>query len=388
MHSNTSKLRGLNQLRCTRVPSKILFLCISACLFTMRLLAGQNPDATGQVQGTAFIQDSNGQSYIAKAKVTLNGPAIMEVETDEDGKFEFRDVPPGTYIVEAAVPGLLGSQNVTVDADKVAKISLELKPAAVQDSVTVTANANETETTSASPSGTVTASTLRNTPNIDDRAESILPTLPGVVRGPDGRINLKGARSTQSGALVNSANATDPATGSPGFAVPIDVVSSVHVISNPYDPQYGKLTGAVATIETKTSDFEKFHFSVQNFIPRIRVRDDTIFGIGAATPRVTFTGPIWADHIAVTQSVGIPICADSRKQSPAISAGYNTGKLQFLHPVRFQSDSQTDRDNFPFGIPATPAVHGFEHIHATAIHVRLSPARLSVVWTAPVSHGK
>ncbi len=269
----------------------------------MRLLAGQNPDATGQVQGTAFIQDSNGQSYIAKAKVTLNGPAIMEVETDEDGKFEFRDVPPGTYIVEAAVTGLLGSQNVTVDADKVAKISLELKPAAVQDSVTVTANANETETTSASPSGTVTASTLRNTPNIDDRAESILPTLPGVVRGPDGRINLKGARSTQSGALVNSANATDPATGSPGFAVPIDVVSSVHVISNPYDPQYGKLTGAVATIETKTSDFEKFHFSVQNFIPRIRVRDDTIYGIGAATPRVTFTGPIWADHIAVTQSV-------------------------------------------------------------------------------------
>jgi len=123
------------------------------------------------------------------------------------------------------------------------------------------------------------------------------------VRGPDGRINLKGARNTQSGALVNSANATDPATGSPGIAVPIDVVSSVQVISNPYDPQYGKLTGAVASIETKTSNFEAFHYSVQNFIPRARVRDNTVFGIGAATPRATITGPLWADHIAVTQSI-------------------------------------------------------------------------------------
>ena len=269
----------------------------------MRLLAGQNPDATGQVQGTAFIQDSNGQSYIAAAKVTLNGPAIMEVETDEGGKFEFRDVPPGTYIVEAAVPGLLGSQDVTVDADKVAKISLELKPSAVKDSVTVTATANENETTSTSPSGTVTANTLRNAPNRDDRAESILPTLPGVVRGPDGRINLKGARSTQSGALVNSANATDPATGNPGIAVPIDVVASVQVISNPYDPQYGKLTGAVSTLETKTSNFEGFHASIQNFMPRARMRDGTIFGIGSATPRVTFTGPLVHGRIAFTQSL-------------------------------------------------------------------------------------
>ena len=303
MHSNTSKLRALNQLRCTRVPSKILFLCIFACLFTMQLLARQNPDATGQVQGTAFIQDSNGQSYIAKAKVTLNGPAIMEVETDEGGKFEFQDVPPGTYIVEAAVPGLIGSQDVTVDADKVAKISLELKPSAVKDSVTVTATANENETTSTSPSGTVTANTLRNVPNVDDRAESILPTLPGVVRGPDGRINLKGARSTQSGALVNSANATDPATGNPGIAVPIDVVASVQVISNPYDPQYGKLTGAVSTLETKTSNFEGFHASIQNFMPRARMRDGTIFGIGSATPRVTFTGPLVHGRIAFTQSL-------------------------------------------------------------------------------------
>jgi Carboxypeptidase regulatory-like domain len=281
----------------------LLLLWFSVLQLVPQSRGQQNPEPTGQLRGAAFIQDSNGQSYIANAKVTLQTATAIETETDESGKFEFRDVPPGTYVVEAAVPGLRGSQDVTVEMGKVAEISLELKPLAVQDSVTVTANANENETTSASPSGTVTASTLRNAPNIEDRAESILPTLPGVVRGPDGRINLKGARSTQSGALVNSANATDPATGNPGMALPIDVVASVQVISNPYDPQYGKLTGAVSTLETKTSNFKGFHASIQNFIPRARVRDGAIFGIGSATPRLTFTGPLLANRIAFTQSL-------------------------------------------------------------------------------------
>jgi hypothetical protein len=301
MQPHAVKTNGQTKSSYTSGIAMLLFFWFSILQFVPQSRGQQNPGPAGQLRGAAFIRDSNGQSYIANAKVTLQTAALMETETNESGKFEFRDVPPGTYIVEAAVPGLLASQDVTVEMGKVTEISLELKPSTVQDSVTVTAN--ESETTSSSPSQTVTASTLRNAPNIDDRAESILPTLPGVMRGPDGRINMKGARSTQSGALVNSANATDPATGSPGMAVPIDVVSSVQVISNPYDPQYGKLTGAVASLETKTSDFEKFHASIQNFIPRVRVRDGSVFGVGSATPRVTFTGPLWADHIAFTQSL-------------------------------------------------------------------------------------
>jgi outer membrane receptor for ferrienterochelin and colicin len=272
-------------------------------LFAVQLVAGQAPPTTGQIQGTAFIQDSTGQSYIANAKVTLKGSAMAETETDAGGKFEFLEVQPGTHTIEIAAPGLAATQVVTVEVGKIAQVSLELKPSTVRDSVTVTAVANESPTTSPSPSGIITSSTLLNAPNIDDRAESILPTLPGVVRGPDGRINMKGARSTQSGALVNSANATDPATGNPGITVPIDVVASVQVISNPYDPQYGKLTGALSTVDTKTGDFGKRHCSIQNFIPRARVRDNTVFGVGAATPRMTCTGPLWGDRIAITQSL-------------------------------------------------------------------------------------
>ena len=297
------KLRALNRAGCAGVPAKLLIVSLSVLLFAMHLLAGQTPDTMGQIQGTVFVQDSQGQSCIPNAKVILQASVVMETKTDESGKFEFRDVPPGTYIIRAEAPGLVATQEVTIEVAKVAQFSLELRPTTVQDSVTVTAAASDSPATSLSPSGTVTASTLQNAPNIDDRAESILPTLPGVVRGPDGHINMKGARSTQSGALVNSANATDPATGNPGIAVPIDVVASVQVISNPYDPQYGKLTGAVSTLDTKTGNFQKWRCSIQNFIPRARVRDNTVFGIGAATPRTTCTGPLWRDHIAFTQSL-------------------------------------------------------------------------------------
>ncbi len=65
---------------------------------------------------------------------------------------------------------------------------------------------------------------------MNERFESSLPLIPGVVRGPDGHVNLKGTRNTQSGALVNSANVTDPVTGSPAINLPIDVVASVQVI--------------------------------------------------------------------------------------------------------------------------------------------------------------
>jgi len=120
---------------------------------------------------------------------------------------------PGSYVIGASSSGFEVEQQIVVEAGKTEMIELELKPTEVKSSVTVTASAQDTQ--QASPTAAVNEETLRDAPNINERFESALPLLPGVVRGPDGRINLKGARSTQSGALVNSANVTDPATGSP-----------------------------------------------------------------------------------------------------------------------------------------------------------------------------
>jgi len=79
-------------------------------------------------------------------------------------------------------------------------------------------------------------------------------------------------------------------------------VSSVQVISNPYDPEYGRFTGAISSVETKAGDPDKYHVSVQNLLPRLRDRDGDIVGLESLTPRFTITGPLVKNRVAITQS--------------------------------------------------------------------------------------
>ena len=302
-HQKAEEIGALQERRSSaagRTFCFLLFLAFALSLCT-NLAHGKQPNATtAKVSGAVFVQDSGGhRSAVPGAKVKLSGPAVFETETDENGNYGLAVVPPGIYTVEAVSPGLEIRQTLRVEGSEV-YVSLELKPLEIASSVVV--KADPADIKNPAPSETVSEETLRNAPNVNERFESSLPLIPGIVRGPDGHINLKGTRNTQGGALVNSANVTDPVTGGLAINLPIDVVSAVQVISNPYDPQYGKFTGAVSTVATKTSDYEKVHFSIQNIIPRLRDRDGTIAGIGATTPRMTFTSPLVKGRVAVTQS--------------------------------------------------------------------------------------
>jgi hypothetical protein len=278
----------------------LIFLVMAISWRCAGVLASDNRRATGVVQGTVYAGAPGDQSLVADVKIRLSGHVTFETKTNAEGKYVFTAIPPGNYTVEATFSGLEATQTIAVEADRVVQLPLQLKPSSVRASVIATAS--ETDAKFPSSTTTINEKTVRDAPNMEEKFDSLLPLVPGVVRGPDGHINLKGASNTQNGALVNSANVTDPATGSPAINLPIDVVSSVQVISNPYDPQYGKFTGAVSSVETKTGSYEGYHFSIQNLLPRWRDRDGHIVGIGAATPRMTFTGPMIKDRIAFTQS--------------------------------------------------------------------------------------
>src|SRR5271157_4318078 len=265
------------------------------------LVTAQSSAAMGTVEGAVYVLDSEGPSYVPGAKVILQGSKTIRTETDEKGRYSFQSVEAGVYTITASFPSLEAAQGITIPAGATITVELELKPVAVQTSVTVSDTDNN-DAKVPTVTETITEKTIADAPNANERFESLLPLVPGVERGPDGRINMKGARNTQSGALVNSANVTDPATGSPAISLPIDVVSSVQVISNPYDPQYGNLTGAVSTAETKTGNYDERHFTIQNILPRPRFREGSLMGVESATPRMTFTGPLVKDKIAITQS--------------------------------------------------------------------------------------
>ena len=263
-------------------------------------LATDNDRAAGRLDGSVFVWDHGHQSYTAGAKVLASGPVTIETETNTDGKYVFVGLPPGNYTIEANYSGLEAARTISVEGNQIVHVELQLRPPQVTSSVTVTTNSADGKTPA--PTETINERTIRDAPNWNEQFDALLPLVPGVVRGPDGHVNLKGASSTQNGALVNSANVTDPATGSPAINLPIDVVSSVHVLSNPYDPQYGRFTGAVSSVETKTGSYEGYHFSIQNILPRWRDRGGHIVGLGAATPRMTFTGPMIKNRVAITQS--------------------------------------------------------------------------------------
>ena len=176
------------------------------------------------------------------ARIVLHGPVNKEAQSDAQGAFAVDGLPPGMYDIEASAPGLNAGLTVEVRSATTSVVPIDLGVAAVASSVTVTA----------SDPLPIEESAQKNTISQKTVEELLIKTkelkssflVPGVVRGPDGRINMKGAQATQAGWLVNSANVTDPATGGEAINLPIDVVSSVQVISNPYDPEYGKLTGA------------------------------------------------------------------------------------------------------------------------------------------------
>mgnify|MGYP003694105135 CR=1 FL=1 len=114
-------------------------------------------------------------------------------------------------------------------------------------------------------------------------------------------LTVKGARSSQTGALVNSANVTDPATGEFAINLPLEAVQSVEVLTNPYAAEYGQFTGAVTSVQTRSGS-DKFNADAQSMFPRFRRRGGHFAGVGAFTPRVTFSGPLMKDKLKFFQS--------------------------------------------------------------------------------------
>jgi hypothetical protein len=278
-------------------------IALTMLLFLRLVFAQGSSPTVGSITGDVFTKGTNGEpAVLPGARIVLHGPITKEAKSDAQGAFAIDGLPPGTYQIEANALGLSGGLAVEVTAGTSSTAPLEMNVTTVSNSVNVTATAALIADESAQHN-TISQSVVERAPNQDEKIESLLPLVPGVVRGPDGRINMKGAQATQAGWLVNSTNVTDPATGGQAISLPIDVVSSVQVISNPYDPEYGRFTGAVSSVETRTSNFDKFHFSIQNLAPRARDRDGSIVGIGAFTPRTTITGPLIKDRLAFTQSL-------------------------------------------------------------------------------------
>ena len=59
---------------------------------------------------------------------------------------------------------------------------------------------------------------METAPLASERFQDALPLIPGVVRGPDGLLNINGTRSNQSALMFNNADGTYQFSPTYGFA--------------------------------------------------------------------------------------------------------------------------------------------------------------------------
>jgi hypothetical protein len=282
-----------------------MLVSVLALLIFSSLANAQNAQSeTGTVRGAVATSAPDGQSYnIPGASLKLkSGTQVAETSANEAGEYEFTKLLPGQYTIEATAEGFKSSSKtiaIRAGASLVENISLEV--ADITASVSVTSASENVQTTEAAPASTVKHDTLKNLPLPTEQLVDALPLVPGVVRGPDGQIDVKGARSSQSSMTVNSANVTDPVTGEFAFNLPIEAIESVQVLTNPYAAEYGKVTGGVTALSTR-SGTDKFNIEVQNVFPRFRRRGNKWSGVEAFTPRLAFGGPLKRNKLWFMQS--------------------------------------------------------------------------------------
>jgi len=295
----------MNAPQIKRTLLAVLLMLLLVALFKEVARAQSAAPATGMLRGAVATAAPDGQSYnVPGASLKLKSQTkVLDAVTDDAGEYQFKALPPGEYTVEVSVQGFkTASKNVTIVAGETAVANISLEVGEITATVNVTsATSIGLQTNETAPTGTIKQSDLQTLPLANEQLLDAVPLVPGVLRGPDGQINMNGARMSQSAMTVNSANVTDPVTGDFAINLPIEAVQSAQVLTNPYAPEYGKFTGGVTAVETR-SGTDKFNAELQSFFPRFARRGGKWNGVEAFTPRLAFSGPIKKKKLWFMQS--------------------------------------------------------------------------------------
>ena len=118
-------------------------------------------------------------------------------------------MPAGRYMIRATRPGFVPTDSAPFDvrAGEIAQVLLDVHLTFVAPSVEVRAPTSPTQSVQpVSASDMLSGSVLEIAPLEGDDFQSLLPLLPGVVRGPDGRLRAKGGQPTQGALQISSAS--------------------------------------------------------------------------------------------------------------------------------------------------------------------------------------
>lgn len=234
---------------------------------------------------------------------SADGIVLARTLSDNAGQVMFPDVPPGRYIVTATRPGFIATDSAAfeVRANEATQVLLDTQLTFQMPAIEVRSDA-PAPTDSVQPvsmSDMLSGSVLESAPLEGDDFTSLLPLLPGVVRGPDGRLRIKGGQPTQGALQVSSASLIDPSTGDFDLELPGQSIESVEVLSNPFAAEYGRFSTSITQIRTRRGT-NNWEIKPGNLMPRLR---KSLTRVRAFEPRFSARGPIVRDRLFVAEDV-------------------------------------------------------------------------------------
>jgi hypothetical protein len=288
---------------------RFLLALIVSCLLSIPVLA----DLTGDIQGT--VLDASG-AIIVSATVTirnLSTGAVRTVMTNEAGEYSAPQVPIGTYQVTIEKDGFKASTvSALVRSGEKSRVDARMEIGRVTETVVVEAGALPTlDVATAQVSDSINAQETLALPN-QARDPVIYATLsPGMVPVTKdnpflgvGSFNSNGSRGRANNITLDGVTAADiSTTGESGAAFTQDTVQEVKIITNNFDAEFGRNSGAQVQIITKGGT-NQYHGSAYWYHQNAALGQarDFFDTTGAPTPLiqsqggVTFGAPIYKNH--------------------------------------------------------------------------------------------
>lgn len=283
-----------------QIQQKAIGLLVS--LLALTLLYAPSSRAAASPQQTQVLRGQivNEKNVpIAGVDCNLTGGMLssagITVTTGGEGKFSIGGLLPGSYNLTCTALGYqpfvkTGLQVTSTLAPSVRGVMPTLKK--LVQKVQVTASAGNVAAQNSSQPSKLSPVALTTLPIAEQNFKAALPLVPGVVRGPTGKVSIKGTIENQGMLLIDGGQAVDPITGSYDIDLSIDAIQSLNVYKAPFAAQYGGFSGGLTTIDTKAPGY-KWDWSLNDFFPGFRGRNGDLVGVNDWSPRINFTGPLW-----------------------------------------------------------------------------------------------
>ena len=249
---------------------------VSVCLVFSTLLIAQGTG--GRILGR--VADQSG-AVLAGVKVTATNDATgiaSDTTTNASGDYTFPQVPVGTYTLTFDQTGFktVVRKNVTLDVNQVLTLNMTMQIGQTKETVEVTSEAPLVDTTSTQLGAVVNDRTVSTLPLNARDTYQFLQLQPGVmstsgtgnsiVYGTDksGAVSVNGGRGRSNNFSVNGGDANDQFVNLPTVQPSPDSIEEFRVLTNTFDAEYGRNSGSVVNVVTK-SGTNSLHGNVYEF---------------------------------------------------------------------------------------------------------------------------